>query len=147
MPPVTIGFGVAMILLGAGFYLGTETQSVTALIPAFAGILFVLLGVLAFKEGLRKHVMHAAAALGLLGMIGSGVRGIPQAIKHFSGEQLDKPAAFGPGGKLVHAALPCRRAEPVSARPRNGASSERSAATPVATLPSGASGWRRRVSL
>lgn len=91
MPPVTIAFGFLMIVLGAVFYF--DTQAVTALIPAFAGTLFVVLGALGFKEGLRKHAMHAAAALGLLGVIGPGAMGIPKAIKHFSGGEVERPAA------------------------------------------------------
>lgn len=91
MPPVTIAFGLIMIALGAVFYF--DTQAVTALIPAFAGIVFVLLGVLGFKEGLRKHVMHAAAALGLLGALATGAMGVPKLIKHLSGGDVERPAA------------------------------------------------------
>lgn len=91
MPPVTIVFGIIMIVLGAVFYFDTEAK--TALIPAFAGIVFVLLGVLGFKEGLRKHVMHAAAALGLLGVVVPGAMGIPKLIKHLTGGEVERPAA------------------------------------------------------
>src|SRR5262245_41081297 len=92
MPPVTIGFGLILGLLGVGFYLGTESASVTPLIPAFGGIVFVILGALGFKDGLRKHVMHAAAALGLLGFIG-GAMGVPNLITHLSGGEVKRPAA------------------------------------------------------
>lgn len=44
--------------------------SPTALIPAAIGVLLVVCGALAFKDGLRKHVMHAAAMLGVLGFLG-----------------------------------------------------------------------------
>jgi hypothetical protein len=39
------------------------------LIPAFVGLPILLLGILACKESARKHAMHAAAALGLLGLL------------------------------------------------------------------------------
>lgn len=46
-------------------------KSVTALIPAFFGAAIGLCGLIAFKEGLRKHAMHLAAVLALLGALGA----------------------------------------------------------------------------
>ena len=67
MPIVTIVVGVALVALGlVGFY-GTGATHYTALIPAGFGAVFFLLGLVALKASLRKHVMHAAAILGLLG--------------------------------------------------------------------------------
>ena len=43
----------------------------TALIPAFLGGALAICGLLAFKDNLRKHAMHAAAALALLGGLGA----------------------------------------------------------------------------
>jgi hypothetical protein len=76
MAPYAVAFGVALCTLGGWGYFGAEEahRSVTALIPAFLGIALVILGLLAFKESLRKHVMHAAAALGLLGFLGGAGR-------------------------------------------------------------------------
>ena len=71
MPRLTIIFGPLLILLGAGGYFGTGQTSVTALIPAFFGVPFLLLGLVALKDGLRKHAMHAASLLALLGVIGA----------------------------------------------------------------------------
>src|SRR6202011_4915695 len=34
---VAVGFGVALIILGVGSYLGTDRVSITAMIPAFFG--------------------------------------------------------------------------------------------------------------
>lgn len=61
--------GVLMILLGLVGYFGTGTSSFTALIPAAFGLLFVILGGAARNEGARKHAMHAAAALSLVGFL------------------------------------------------------------------------------
>lgn len=66
MAPVTLVYSVLMIALGSGFYLASDKPSVTALIPAFFGGVFLVLGLLARKEHLRKHAMHAASALGLV---------------------------------------------------------------------------------
>ncbi len=74
MARVTIGFGVVLIVLGVGFYFDTEMKSVTALIPTFLGAVLLLLGILGLKDNLRKHAMHTAVLLALLGAIGSGAR-------------------------------------------------------------------------
>ena len=60
MPQITIALGSLLILIGVGFYFGTGATSVTALIPAFLGIPMAVAGVLARRESLRKHAMHAA---------------------------------------------------------------------------------------
>jgi len=65
--PVAIGVGMLLTILSAVTYRG----SITAMIPAFFGVPILILGFLAYKESLRKHVMHAAAALGLIGLIGA----------------------------------------------------------------------------
>jgi len=72
----TIGFGVLLIILGVWSWAdaGAEIKNITALIPAFLGLPLVLLGALAvWKDHLRKHAMHAAAVLGLLGVIAAVV--------------------------------------------------------------------------
>ena len=75
MGPYAIGAGIILIALGGWGYLGAEKDapSMTALIPAFFGTPLLILGVLALKEGLRKHAMHAAAAVGLIGFIAATV--------------------------------------------------------------------------
>ena len=69
MAPVTIVFGVLMILLGIIGYFATGRQSITALIPVIPGVIWLVLGVLARNERMRKHAMHAAAALSLIGFL------------------------------------------------------------------------------
>jgi hypothetical protein len=74
MPKLTMIIGFLLTLVGIGFFVGLsitggESPSVTSLIPAFAGIPILLLGVLATRESIRKHAMHAVAALALLGFI------------------------------------------------------------------------------
>lgn len=62
-----------LILIGVvGYVHGVmnDKASVTALIPAFFGIVIALLGVVArSKESLRMHIMHAAVLLGLIGFL------------------------------------------------------------------------------
>lgn len=76
MASYAVGIGVLLMALGGWGYWGAEEdqRSITALIPAFLGVALLLLGVLAFKENVRKHAMHAAATLGALGFIAAAVR-------------------------------------------------------------------------
>lgn len=79
MNKVVFSVGGLLILLGVGMFAGLwaaegERPSLTALIPAFAGLPIVLLGLLALKDGMRKHAMHLIAALGLLGFLLSAGR-------------------------------------------------------------------------
>lgn len=94
MPFITILFAVDLILTGVIGYQVTGAESVTALIPAFIGAPLLLLGIVAFKEGLRKHAMHAAVMIGLLGLLGtaSGFSDIGPLLNGKL-ELLKKPAA------------------------------------------------------
>jgi len=86
MPSTTRLFGIVLILLGVVSYVATGRTSVTALIPAFVGVAFVLLALVArSNEALRKHVMHAAVAIGLLAALGVLARAVPAALNGQSG--------------------------------------------------------------
>lgn len=78
MPSLSIFCGAILILIGVAGYVNgmmTDKASVTALIPSFIGILLALLGGLSLRmEGLRKHLMHAAVAIALLGFIATAGR-------------------------------------------------------------------------
>ncbi len=71
MASTTIVFGVLLALLGLGGYLLGSAASVTALIPAFFGLPLMVLGFLARSESMRKHAMHGAATLALVGCAGA----------------------------------------------------------------------------
>lgn len=102
MPKITIFYSVLLILLGLGGYLLTDRESLTALIPAAFGVLLLAAGLVALKEAARKHAMHAASLLALIGFLGTmgGLRGI--AILLFGGER-ERPLADG--SKAVMAVL------------------------------------------
>ncbi len=78
MPSITINFGRILILIGAiGYIYGLTTAyaSPTALIPAFFGFVLLVLGYVArAKEDLRKHLMHAAVVVALIGFLASAGR-------------------------------------------------------------------------
>ena len=92
MPRLTIALGVVLIAIGAGFYLGTGRQSVTALIPAFLGLPIGACGVWALSERWRKVAMHIALVLALLGF-GGTVSGVVKLVKQAMGEELERPEA------------------------------------------------------
>lgn len=80
MTSTTRTFGLLLIALGAASYLGTGRTSMTALIPAFFGAALVVCAVIARRESARKHAMHAAVAIGLLGGIAALARAVPAAL-------------------------------------------------------------------
>ena len=83
MPSTSIISGVLLILIGIAGYVFSlidGNTSVTALIPAAFGLLLVILGFVAkSNENLRKHLMHAAVLVGLLGFLIPTIRLVSQA--------------------------------------------------------------------
>lgn len=110
MPKLTVVTGVVLIVLGgvlAALAASHGSKIVTALIPAYVGVLFVVLGVLANNEKLRMHVMHVAALLGLIGTLGGLGMGLPKLIKYHAGT-LPADAAVRPlawWGQVLMAAI------------------------------------------
>ncbi len=93
MPLITIFYGEALVALGAISYVMTGAQHPTALIPAAFGFVLSSLGMIARKkENLRRHLMHVAVLISLLGLIATA-KGIPKAIAHFQGIVVERPAA------------------------------------------------------
>jgi hypothetical protein len=87
-----IVFGLALIGVGLFGFVETGSKHPTALIPAGIGLVIGACGVLAFKDSLRKHVMHAAAAVGVLGFLAT-VMSIPQVLTMMSGGEVERPQA------------------------------------------------------
>ncbi|MCC7052383.1 MAG: hypothetical protein IT355_03890 [Gemmatimonadaceae bacterium] len=71
MPIVTIVAGGLLTVLGLLSYFMSVSHSLTALIPLAIGIPLEACGALALRPELRKHAMHGAAGLALLGVLGS----------------------------------------------------------------------------
>ena len=90
MPSVTRIVGFLLILLGVVGYVVTGATSITALIPAFVGALFLILAMVARSPEARKHVMHAAVAIALLALIG----GIPRIIAAVNAGDATRPAVL-----------------------------------------------------
>jgi len=91
MPSTTRLFGLILIVLGAASYWATGRTSVTALIPAIFGAIFVICALVARNESMRKHAMHVAVAVGLVGAIASLARVVPALT---AGGDLARPAVI-----------------------------------------------------
>jgi len=81
MPLIGSVFGLLLIGIGVGGYVGGDMASKTALIPAFFGLPILIASLIAFKEAFLKHAMHAAAVFGVLAFLAPLGRVIPQTIK------------------------------------------------------------------
>jgi len=66
-------FGVLLIVLGAWGFIATGSAHPTALIPVWAGLLFILFGALANSENPKRRMlwMHIAVTVALLGFLGT----------------------------------------------------------------------------
>lgn len=92
MASFTIRIGALLTVFGLAGYVLTGAASPTALIPAVVGIVFVLLGLVGLrKPDWRKHVMHVAVLVAIIGLAGSisGLIALPGAL--MSGEGV-RPA-------------------------------------------------------
>ncbi|MGC1273571.1 MAG: hypothetical protein WBC44_07670 [Planctomycetaceae bacterium] len=76
MPLVTIVCGVLLVVVGVlGYTVSDAENPVTALIPAGWGVLLIVPGIIAQgKPGIRKHLVHLAVLLGLIGLLLAGGR-------------------------------------------------------------------------
>lgn len=68
---IVCGFLLILIgIIGYGYGIANSNASLTALIPAVLGVILVALGAAArAKENLRKHLMHGALVVALLGFL------------------------------------------------------------------------------
>ena len=68
MAKLTIAFGILLIIIGVAGFVTTGSAHPTALIPAAAGVLFVIFGALASSENSKKRMlwMHISVTIALL---------------------------------------------------------------------------------
>jgi hypothetical protein len=96
MPKLTVAFGGLLcaisvcVVLYLVFAAGGEVKSPSVWIPSAVGIPLIALGIASeLRPNLRKHLMHAAVTVGLLGALAALGRGIPQLFKVIRGEVVD----------------------------------------------------------
>lgn len=62
-----IALGVGLVVVGVGATLASGSDSLTSLLPAAAGLVFLALGLVARRsQRLRRHILHGASALAVL---------------------------------------------------------------------------------
>lgn len=78
MARIAVVVGAVLGVYGILSYTTGDTKSPTALIPTGFGVAFVVLGFLAANEKARKHAMHLAALVALIGFLGGAAMGFPK---------------------------------------------------------------------
>ncbi len=89
MSKISIGFGVALIALGVGFYL--DSSQPTALIPAGFGLLIGLFGALEALESPRRMLQHIGGTFGAIGAVAGLSMGISAWWKLEAGVSMPAP--------------------------------------------------------
>jgi hypothetical protein len=84
--------GALLMVVGVGGYILTHMVSRTALIPAAIGAVLIGLAYLGAQERRRRHALHGAMVVALLGIAGSA-RGLMQLPALLSGGEVARPAA------------------------------------------------------
>ena len=97
MPSVSVAFGLFLTFVGliafSVTYHPDAKPPFTALIPTGFGVALMILGRLGFNDGLRKHTMHGAAMVALIGFLGAAGMGVPKLIKLLGGDESVLPRA------------------------------------------------------
>lgn len=100
-----IVLGIALVALGVVAYALSDFASVTALIPAFFGVLIAALGVIGYRRTNRQRLAaYGIGVLAVLGVLGS-TRGIPDIIALLTGGAVDSTIAAISQGSMIVACL------------------------------------------
>lgn len=100
MAGLAMGTGAILILLGIIGYGASGGASITALIPAGFGVVFTILGFVARNSSLRKHAMHGAAGLALVGLVAT-FSGFLKAFTLIGGGMVERPQAVVAQGVMA----------------------------------------------
>ncbi len=94
MAKVTIGFGIALIILGGASFVLTGNKFPTSLIPAAFGILLLVFGRMAESPDSKRRMlfMHIAVTIGLLGFLATAASMV-SFVELMKGKVFPYPAA------------------------------------------------------
>ncbi len=92
MPIVTLVTGGLLSALGILGFALSDPRSLTALIPLAFGTLLEVCGALALRPELKKHAMHGASVVSLLGILGSAPGAI-SFLRLITGGDVTRPFA------------------------------------------------------
>ena len=100
-----IVLGISLIVLGVSAYAFSDFVSITALIPAFFGVLVAILSLVGYRQTDRQRL--AAYGIGLLAVLGvlGSARGIPDIIALLTGGAVDSPIAAVSQGVMIAVCL------------------------------------------
>jgi len=105
MPSLSMLFGFILAVLGVAGFISTGSSSYTALIPAIFGIILYVCGRVGMSAPkTRKHVMHVAALVSVVGILGVVPRFAGKLPALFSGQPVE-PSATAVILQLVTAIL------------------------------------------
>lgn len=96
MTRLTQALGVLLVVIGLLAYVLSDAASVTALLPAAAGVVIGVLGVLATRESLHRHAVHGALVVALLTGLGSLMQ-VAQLPALLTGGDVERPSAVVAG--------------------------------------------------
>ena len=88
----TYFYAFALILIGLIGYIITSAQSITALIPAFFGVVVLIFAIWSKNEKRKPLAMHIVSGLALVGFLAT-VSGIVKVVSMLGGEEIARPAA------------------------------------------------------
>jgi hypothetical protein len=103
MPLVSIVFGLLLVGLGVWGYTTSDLEGnvkLTALIPSAFGAVLVVCGLIGLAGRMLKHAMHAAALVGVIGLVLAAGRFISKVVKDGTID-LSKPAPQATLGMIV----------------------------------------------
>lgn len=92
MTSITRMLGAALVAVGVVSFVATGSDAVTALIPALLGVVILVLGIVAAREAVHRHAIHAALVVALLGALGT-LMNVVELPALLGGEDVDRPAA------------------------------------------------------
>jgi hypothetical protein len=93
MPALAIITGAILDAMGILGFVLTGAKSMTALIPSLFGTIIVLCGLIALlRPAARKHAMHSAVAVALVGFLGGILRSGPKLPALFAGQPVEPSA-------------------------------------------------------
>ena len=92
MTAITRALGVALIVVGVVAFVATGSEAMTALIPAFLGAVILVLGIVAGREAVHRHAIHAALVVALLGALGT-LRNVVELPALLAGDEVERPGA------------------------------------------------------
>jgi hypothetical protein len=92
MPAITFFVALLLFAVGLGGFVAAGARAPTALIPAALGVLLAVCAAIARNPKARKHAMHAAVLVALLGFVGA-LPGVLQLPAYLQGQNVARPLA------------------------------------------------------